>query len=1313
MSDDNTSDSPLQRPKKRSQFEDDDDDDDEGSLADGSPAQPIVNFTKPQAAAEPAPAIAPASPNTDIADDSSDSTSTTISTSESDDDSNLPGVDSPKPRPVTIEQSPTPTLPQADPSPPPIYSPDQGPRTDEDAIDSPLTDKALPLAEEVEGSKKVEEGEKVEENEKVEADKKEESDDASPPAEETIHEDKEEEQTKVEPAESEASTEKVPEVNEAIKETEPEATKVEAVDVSEAVGVYKPADAGEALDKSPLTSSSSSSSSDSSEVKSKPNSPTPLDRVALAQSLAQGTPMVRESSETTFSVSPVTPYRNPATPLSPGSSVQPPVLKQTPPEPLLKKPESEPEPEPEPKPEPKPESEPEPESVPVHKPESVLEPEVQKVPNRSPSEGTIRSDKSTLSKKPASSAQSNVKMTRAHSLRVADRERKVQVAEENEQKMFNQAKQLHVQQKSKSERKTSPSSPASTAPPVPSLQPHNFPQSQPPTLPHARYEIDSQPQEQKQQQQQKQKQTQQLQEATQHHRSRTTPTPKLRGVTSPVRIPRPVSPAGRYNAQPSDIMEGARRDTTARLKYKRDDGQVDMLQECIRQKEAAREERKSILANLNSFLNVYAGDSPRKDPKTPERDVVEWERRRVVGKALFTRSSESPGTVERGAPVREEWEGGERKEFPASIAQLRAESWRETVKKHKTMETEQKKTQGGSRLFNQGMELAREKKKWVDNERTKNVTKRTLEAESNLTFRPAIDTKSRNIEASLRRNTSKDHKTRLLPEKQQVVTRKSTDATQAFGRTTRTTEPQQPVDRSVSAPIPARVDKLAQPKRTQLIELVGNAFNELNGKWDRGEPIDEKLLAKRNHDMNGREVSQYLHGRSIEMHAKRTRMDKALTEQQRSMSNVGRYLTESSRDLAAKRRRERLEQLFFLLDVESSGKVTQQEISQADAALKSVRARISDPREASILKALTEAAEILSHDTAQEYTVDTFIEALENRIGKFGPMKFMNPDIRDAKPRPAPTFNPAISERSRRMATRAGSVVYNRLYDKAIEQQAKLREKQRVKADNETVGMSFKPQINRHQPSKMEPRRKQRQQQGGDDVLSHIDCIVGEAAAWLNDVGKSPAPQGRTPTRSPGRRSPGRVVRSPVVKSPTRRSPTGRSPRRSPGKRGGSASLSVSPPTPAQMKYPHGSEGALHIADLYTGRTKEKNGRTRSVGAPTETMQGPHYSYQDPYHYQPQQGQVVQFCDPLAQQMISPSRSPSTTPQGYLTQAASPVQPPQPAARPRKAKRRQPPPPQNQITMSSLRTASVTELAKAGRLLMQQQLEKHRNGQNR
>ncbi|KAJ9460818.1 hypothetical protein DIPPA_18230 [Diplonema papillatum] len=878
-----------------------------------------------------------------------------------------------------------------------------------------------------------------------------------------------------------------------------------------------------------------------------------------------------------------------------------------------------------------------------------------------------------------------VRLTKAHTLRVADQKKRVLAGEEKDRQLWRQAVALASGPAKgvASASRLGPAAPSrrknASSPAPPHAAP---PPDTPPTKPSNRHPYEVLPTD-----------------SSEHHHHRpkdwfkamdppckTTPVvaPRSRSAParahSPVRLPSPVAAAGRYTARPSDLVEGGHRDTASRLDESDPAaaGQAAILRECVRQKEAMREERLAVLADLNEFLQVYAGDSPAGGgrPAGDGGGKEDWERRRIVGKALFTRSTPprtrageqhapgSPGGIlkqlsahaARSASGTPPFDGG-RSRSPVSVSwrelreqtsrphappaqpspgraafdELKPESWRDAAKRQHlaypksadgtpASAARSTTTPPGPRhevLFKAGVALAVEKRKWADSERTKDLAKKHLRAEADLTFRPAISEKSRALEAASGGRAARDRQTRLPPRGDSP--RREPPAphpnqgltTHVFGRTTCERELVETRagngaaasrgTRSSSAPAPPRVQQLARPKQQSILADIARAFNDAQAARARPAPVDEKLLLKREHELGGKNVSQYLFNHSVDKSQRRAEQEKNLSRDSRQGSNVGQYLTQSSRELANKRKRERLVHLFNLLDIDGAGRVTQVAIEQADAALRSVSKDKLNAKEGAILQALSEVATILRTHPADAYTVDSFVEALSDKISRRCPLSYLHPDTREPKPADPPPFNPVIDEKSRRLAGRSRSAtghfepdiassagegeVHDRLYGQAAatERKRELREQQREV--NELAGATFRPKLNTQSNAallrkKRERELLQRYQRGGGgrppgspsiptDVLCHIDSIVGEAAAWLRAVGSaSPeraeaagdAYQKREPARRHGakhRRSASAAQKQAAAPAPL--------PPADPAAHGRSPSYSVSPPTPARV----------------------------------------------------------------------------------------------------------------------------------------------------
>ena len=770
---------------------------------------------------------------------------------------------------------------------------------------------------------------------------------------------------------------------------------------------------------------------------------------------------------------------------------------------------------------------------------------------------------------------------------------------------------------------------------------------------------------------------------TPKHRSSTLPAkPKV----SPIRMPTPVSPAGRFSANASLVVEGGRRETVERLRsggQSRDGNSVSsahqlsdklVLKEAIRQKEAAREERKNILSNLDDFLSLYSDLSPRGKPSKEETFFDNnggWETRRVLGKALFSRAGSNaakspsrspevsnkpysarprPGNAEIASPIQSEatkltaavnMRASEvlqavqhqrispprqaprtpptavkhsqqftvakdpAPRIPEDIAELKPESWRDAVKRQNRRPMEKV----GDRLFQHSQDLAKEKKMWADHEKTKTMAKQTIEQEAQATFAPTLSKRSRSIEAAVRQgtNTLRDQQTRLLPTALQSplpAPRRNNESKPVFGRTTVREETPPPQQRSFSTPISTRVAKLAQHRRPEILEEIGREMSELKNAWSREQPVDERLLARRQHDLKGKGLGEYLYDHSTKRNNRAVELERVREEQTRRDSDVGQYLTGSSVVIATQRQRERLEQLFHLLDVEGRGKVTEQDIAQADEALRFVKSKVNDPREAAILTALTEAAEILRTDPNADYTKESFIAALDGKMSRCGPLAFMGPEAARKQKIPDPSFNPKILEKSKKLAKHlvGGKEVHSRLYGVAAVRESRREQYAKKKDEMEMDGATFQPKVNR--------RRKVVTPVEDDDVLAQIDNIVGEAAAWLNNVGpKDASPQTAPRTETTHTDSSKKRTRSSLK-------PKAKQKTRSP-----SLSVSVSPPTPIT-----GGPG--------------KKGRKEAVDRPMRANT---------------------YADPLSLQKISPIRS--NSPQAVQERVNdTPISPPPPLA---------------------------------------------------
>ena len=667
-----------------------------------------------------------------------------------------------------------------------------------------------------------------------------------------------------------------------------------------------------------------------------------------------------------------------------------------------------------------------------------------------------------------------------------------------------------------------------------------------------------------------------------------------------VRLPRSVSPAGRFSKNHgSGVIRAGHNATISRISNNviqhsshtsplKVSQSEQLLIDSVKQKEVAREGRKEILDDLNNFLSLYAGDSPQAK-KQPEKDEqAEWERKRIIGKVLFTKAKTAAETEYQNSQRQKELKAKtgsvprsrgqnsprftESENMTAShqyqlqqhSSELKSESWKEAVRTFKKHSQRPPEVPVGDRLFKDGVVTLRERRKWADSEKTKQLTKHALEEESHATFAPQITQRSRTVEASLRRGIEKDSRTRLVSDhipsqevKRIIPTRTS------FGRTTRVEEVAK--IRSTSAPvvqIPDRVNKLAQPKQShKLIEDVATAMNNAKTTWIRDQPVDARLLAKRDHEKDGQNISQYLYGDSIEKARKRTNDDEEFKGRTKEEANVGNYINQPSREMAIKRRRERLDQLFTLLDLEGNGIVSKKDVEQANQALRSVKTSTIDERERSVVEALTEAAEILRHETCESFTRSQFISQLEGKIGRSGPLRFMTPEYNKVhkKHNVDPSFNPRISEKSREIARvkvdPEQRQIHNRLYHDAsdLQQKAEVREERRKRI--ELAGATFQPQINKgslkygrkssgytgaylqqqssaivntptvdnshHQileeelPEQRQPVEKPRRESRretrqrvvaedppvtrSDDVVTQIETIVGNAATWLKE----------------------------------------------------------------------------------------------------------------------------------------------------------------------------------------------------------------------
>eukprot|EP01063_Lacrimia_lanifica_P008809 TRINITY_DN15865_c0_g1_i1.p1 TRINITY_DN15865_c0_g1~~TRINITY_DN15865_c0_g1_i1.p1 ORF type:complete len:1544 (+),score=453.01 TRINITY_DN15865_c0_g1_i1:92-4723(+) len=902
---------------------------------------------------------------------------------------------------------------------------------------------------------------------------------------------------------------------------------------------------------------------------------------------------------------------------------------------------------------------------------------------------------------------------------------------------------------------------------------------------------------------------------------------RSQSASSAVRMPSPVSPAGRFTKHAKEIVSAGQGGGLKRLEGgKRCD--ETYLRECIRQKEAARRERKNVMDDLNSFLEVYAGPSTTSRPPTPEGDRDDWERRRVLGKALFTRASggtpvkasndnsvvaymEDERLAERAAPAPKPSysslepqrhtgrapspsvsHGGASREnsvaarhpalsgggysarpFPsdpppeahdvpahaeavpsqlltvvpqpevgvvvsprisparggsvkfdfsavqmqaAAGEELRAESWRDAVRRRKDLLAA---ANGPSKLFDHSMALAKEKRKWAESERMKEAAKRNLEGEVNMTFNPKISSRSRSIDSSARRDVVRDQNTRLPvpPRPSPRGAARNVEMKQVFGRTTRErgAKPPPPAAsaRSSSAPLSHRITTLAQPKNRDVIEGVAAEVYHEQNRIRRENPIDDSLLRKREYDVRGQQVGHYLYNDGVEQMERKTTQEQQLHQERKSNSNVGKYLTSSSIEMANRRKRERLVQLFQLLDVAGTGRVTEYDVMKADEALKSVKAKIVDPKETAILQALTEAAMILKGSGCTEFTEDAFVAALEAKIGRSGPLAFMHPTAAQGKPKYNPddgnTFAPRITERSREMATRftgGGRAVHKRLFDVAAQQQAKREEQCLQREQSEMFGVTFKPKVNKVRKKTAAPPPDSG---SPDDVLAHIDNIVGEAAEWLRGVSGKPDGEGRrSPSLSVSPSTPGVGL----------------------GQRRGRLPASCSPPDadvprgpPADEVYDREGEYAPMPDPVVASRQRWSTHDGMPTHQPTMSPPrpaAPHASpaYEAPLEVRPDAYHTRSVASSYGSAQgtprgMPPQPAPRPTPRGAHDMRDGQVQPVLPPAQ-RAAAVAAPPSSKKQsqrkkeVSLMSLRSASSTQLAAAGKLLMQQQLETHR-----
>eukprot|EP01062_Namystynia_karyoxenos_P060156 TRINITY_DN5165_c0_g1_i2.p1 TRINITY_DN5165_c0_g1~~TRINITY_DN5165_c0_g1_i2.p1 ORF type:complete len:1606 (+),score=218.73 TRINITY_DN5165_c0_g1_i2:68-4819(+) len=556
-----------------------------------------------------------------------------------------------------------------------------------------------------------------------------------------------------------------------------------------------------------------------------------------------------------------------------------------------------------------------------------------------------------------------------------------------------------------------------------------------------------------------------------------------------------------------------------------------VLQDSIREREQARGEKQSLLADLESFLSMYASASPRSrrgdDPVisdayappafgSPHR-MDDWECRRVLGKALHSHAAtaaapegssapaapaassgeDSAGAAEAGAsqppPSQQALSRPEPQDPPQTAQPQRPtpETWREAQRRYLAAVAEGAAAAGAcaapaqptSRLFEVAKERMQQKEKWADIERAK----RDLDGEKELTFAPQLNARSRQLDAQVQR--VRDTRTRL-PQKQQSEgarsgpahpspQRDSAPPPLAFGSrvpprdTAGSSSP--PLRRSVAnrsgsadAALPQRLNELARPRRQQALELdiIKSALAGVQAEL-RHRPQDPKWLRRRE-EVRAQQPDLWtaLYKDSEEILKKRKKDAADRLRGQRASAQVGLYFTDTSRDMATRRRRARLTQLFHLLDVHGRGTVSQQEVSNALSALHGAGRQgiTKDPREVAVLRALAEAAEHLKAAGSAEFSLQRFLDVIEPQMGRRGPVEFLAPAARTSDPEPAPSFAPELNHNTQKLLGRRDtdgpSNAHERLYRGASEQhQKRAAERERHQAE-QLSAYSFRPQIN-------------------------------------------------------------------------------------------------------------------------------------------------------------------------------------------------------------------------------------------------------------
>eukprot|EP01065_Artemidia_motanka_P045556 TRINITY_DN6713_c4_g1_i1.p1 TRINITY_DN6713_c4_g1~~TRINITY_DN6713_c4_g1_i1.p1 ORF type:complete len:1360 (+),score=391.58 TRINITY_DN6713_c4_g1_i1:55-4134(+) len=501
----------------------------------------------------------------------------------------------------------------------------------------------------------------------------------------------------------------------------------------------------------------------------------------------------------------------------------------------------------------------------------------------------------------------------------------------------------------------------------------------------------------------------------------------------------------------------------------------DMLQESIRERQMARDEKQLVLADLESFLSRCAAASP---DRAGVQDAG-WERRRVLGKAIHSRTVGSPPASDRsgalGSPEASQQEEEERQYSchgpgspthspPPPPPPLRRESWRAAQKQARERYIQAAAAQNPpkghvvSRLFDTAVERQQQKEKWADIERSK----REQDGVQELTFVPRLNPASVYLQSQAPRQ--RDPATRLPVESPPPPRqRHQSPARVAFGSGLRGPAQRRTV-RSSSAPprLPERLGELAKPKAAIEVERLQEAVAEVAAKWKRPDP---SLLQKRRQSRAGQpDLWTALYREGGDQRKRRQRDDRQRLLSSRETARVGAYLTETTHEIASRRRRSRLAQLFGLLDIHGRGVITQEEVQRAVTALGSKAAQgiTRDTRERAILSALKEAAALLGAADDREFDLVRFLDVVEPRMGRRGPVTYLTPIPREPEAEPPPPFAPAINPESRRMSTRTETIAdtHERLYQRAAGRSEWLVREQSKQRERQQRECTFQPAIN-------------------------------------------------------------------------------------------------------------------------------------------------------------------------------------------------------------------------------------------------------------